>query len=405
MDIKKLLVSFVMLVSILFLAANVSAQQLADNVVVEVNGVNANSNPAIVVGDILFVRVEFDSLVNIQDVTVRAELEGTRRNVRAETNPFDVEIGNRYIRTLRLDVPFDLRDKLSGYVDLNIRISGTGYRNEENFQLRVQRESYRVDVMSVEVPQTVKAGELFPVDIVLKNLGYNDLSDLFVTAKISALNVERTSFFGNLIAIECDDDASAVDNYGINISRKCIENKADTISGRIFLSTPYNVKPGIYALEVKVSSEDTVSSQTVQVVISNQFSEGNFIVSGNQLMIANPTNELVVYRLVPQSTASLTVSVSDSIVSVPAGSSKTVSVDATSALDGVQTYTVNIFAVDGTLVESVKFSETFEGRDITSPIFILTIVLAIIFIVLLVVLIILIGKKPKKSEEFGECYY
>jgi len=66
---------------------------------------------------------------------------------------------------------------------------------------------------------------------------------------------------------------------------------------------------------------------------------------------------------------------------------------------------VNVFSADGTLVDTVSFSKTFEGRDVTSSIVVLTIVLAIIFIVLLVVLVVLLGKKPKKAEEFGESYY
>jgi preprotein translocase subunit SecG len=45
-----------------------------------------------------------------------------------------------------------------------------------------------------------------------------------------------------------------------------------------------------------------------------------------------------------------------------------------------------------------------EGKAV-NPIVVLTVVLAIIFLVLLVVLIVLIGRKPQKSEEYGESYY
>ena len=127
--------------------------------------------------------------------------------------------------------------------------------------------------------------------------------------------------------------------------------------------------------------------------------------SGNQLLIVNPTNQLIVYRLVPQSTSVVSVSLSESLVAVAAGSSRTVTVDTTSDVLGTQTYAVNVFSADGTLVDTVSFSKTFEGRDVTSSIVVLTIVLAIIFIVLLVVLIVLLGKKSKKTEEFSESYY
>ncbi|KKL18517.1 hypothetical protein LCGC14_2474730 [marine sediment metagenome] len=407
MDInKKLLVSFLAFVSVLFLAVTVSAASpLATNLDVEVDGIDWNNDPAIMVGDTVSVRVEFTSLENASDITVEVEIEGDRKDVEAETRLFDVEDGNSYVKTLRLEIPFDLKDELSDFVTLSVDISGSGFKTTAFRELRVQRESFNADIKSIGVPQTVKAGETFPVDVVLKNLGYNDLDDLFVTARISALDIERTAFFGDLVALECDDDDSAVDNYGVEITRKCNEDDDDTVFGRLFLTVPHDVKSGVYALEVEVENEDTTSSEVVQIVIDNAFSAGTFIVSGNQLLIVNPTNDVVVYRLVPESTSAVSVSVSQSLVAVSAGSSETVTVDATSNVAGTQTYSVNIFSADGTLVDTVSFSVVAEGRNATSPIFVLTIILAIIFIVLLVVLIVLIGKKPEKAEEFGESYY
>ncbi len=405
MNTKIFLVSLIALVSILFLAATVSAANITTSIDVEVDGIDWSTSPAIVVGDTVSIRVEFKSDVNASDITVKVEIEGDRKDVEAQTKPFDVEDGRTYVKTLRLEVPFDLKDELSGFVSLDVKISGDGYKTTESEELRVQRESFNADIKSVGVPQTINAGDTFPVDIVLKNIGYNDLDDLYVTVRISALGLERSGFFGDLVALECDDGKTSVYNYGVNITRKCNEDDEDTLNRRMFLEVPYDVEAGIYALEVEVENDDTTSSEVVQVVIENAFSAGHFIVSGNNLLIVNPTNQLVVYRLVPQSTAVVSVSLSDSIVAVTAGSSRTVTVDATSSTLGTQTYAVNIFSADGTLVDTVSFSKIFEGRDVTSSIVVLTIVLAIIFIVLLVVLIVLLGKKSKKTEEFGESYY
>jgi len=405
METKKLLVSFLMFACVLFLAASVSATDVGTINEVEVNGIDVLDDPAIIAGETVLVKVEFTSDVNASDITVEVEIEGDKKDVQAETSLFDVEQEHTYAKTLRLEIPFDLKDKLSGFVDLNIEISGSGYKTTDSYNLRIQREPYNLNVLSVSVPQTISAGESFPVDFVLRNIGYNDLDDLFVTVKISALNLEKSVFFGDLVALECDDDANASKNYGVEIDRRCFEDKTDTANGRIFLQLPYDANPGVYALELEIENEDTVSSKTVQVVIENAFPDGHFIVSGNQLIIVNPTNQLVVYRLVPQSTGVISISLSESVVAVPAGLSKTITVDATSDVTGTQTYDVSIFNVDGTLIDTVSFTKTFEGRDVTSPIAVLTIVLAIIFIVLLVVLIVLIGKKPKKAEEFGESYY
>lgn len=400
MNTKKLWVSFVMLVSVLFLAVSVSAQTVSD-VSVEVNGIDATASPAIVVGDVIFVRVEFESNVNESDITVRAEIDGQRERVEAETSLFDIEDGHRYSKTLAIEVPFDLRKKISGFVDLNVKISGTDLITHE---LRLQRSSFSLDILAVEVPQTVKAGGSFPVDVVLKNLGYNDLDDLFVTTRISALDVERTAFFGDLVALECERGQDPDFNWGIDIDRKCLERKTNTDDGRIFLQLPFDAKPGVYALELRVEGEDVSTSKTVQVKIENPFPEGNFIVSENQLLIVNPTNQLVVYKLSPKDVEGVSVSLSDSIVSVPAGSSRTVNVDATAETEGTHTLLIDVLSADGSFVETVEFKKVLEGEDVISPIVVLTIILAIIFVVLLVVLIVLLRKKPE-TEEFGESYY
>jgi len=403
---KKFLVSFLLAVSVLFLAATVSAADVGSITNVEVDGVSVlnNNSAAIVVGDTVTVRVDFDSLVNASDVTVEVEIEGDKEDVRTETRAFDVETGFEYSKSMKLEVPFDLKDTLSGEVTLNVEISGDGFKTEARYTLRLQRTSYDADIRAVSVPQTVSAGDLFPVDVVLKNLGYNNLDDLVVTASIPALGVERTSFFGDLVALECDDGLNSTDNFGVDVERKCNEDDEDTVAGRVFLQLPWDAETGVYALEVMVENDDTTSSKTIQVAVENAFSSGRFIVSGNQLLIVNPTNDVVVYRLVPESTNAVAVSVSESLVAVPAGSSKTVTVTADANVAGTQTYAVDVFSADGALVERVNFATTEDG-GVTSPIVVLTVILAIIFIVLLVVLIVLIGKKPEKSEEFGESYY
>ena len=122
-------------------------------------------------------------------------------------------------------------------------------------------------------------------------------------------------------------------------------------------------------------------------------------------MIVNPTNKLKVYRVVSGSSDDLSTSVDDSVIAVTAGSSKTVKVTASSSVEGEYDFTVDVISGDE-IVGTVNLALTVEGgSSVNSPIVILTVILAIIFLVLLVVLIVLIGKKPEKSEEFGESYY
>ena len=217
------------------------------------------------------------------------------------------------------------------------------------------------------------------IDVVLKNTGYNNLDNTYVTVKVPALGLEKTDFFGDLVAVENNSE----DN-----------NRKDTTRGRIFLKVPYDVKTGIYSLEVKSTNNDMKVVQTKQIFIKNDVPK-TVVKSGNDLIVINPTNRVKVYTIIPESPAT----VSENIVVVPAGSSKTVTVNPNTSEN------VNVNVLSGeTLVSTVEFKGV-QGASSTNPIVVLTIVLAIIFIVLVVVLLVLLTRKPNKEEEFSESYY
>ncbi|MBR9701946.1 hypothetical protein GOV13_03415, partial [Candidatus Pacearchaeota archaeon] len=219
---KKLMVSFVALMSVLFLVATVSAAAIT---AVEVDGVDALVGTAsVVAGETVTIKVWFNAEENASDVRVKAEIEGEKVDVDARTAPFDVEDGLGYKKTLTLKIPYELKDEVSEDIDLNLKVWNGDFRDEATMNLRVQRPSYNAEVKSVTASQTVEAGEAFPVDVVLKNMGYNDLDDLYVTASIPALSVAKTLYFGDLVAMEDDDDDE------------------DTMTGRLYLSIPHNAE-------------------------------------------------------------------------------------------------------------------------------------------------------------------
>lgn len=408
METRKILVSFLAIVAVLFCLSVVSASELAsNNMHVRVNDmyVGPGTNVvSVIAGEEIELRVVFTSAVDASDVKIKAEIEGQKLDSEAISAPFDVEAGNRYIKFLTIEVPSDLKDELQDELDLNVKVYNKDHKTEHpEVTLKVQRESYAVDVMSISTVQTVEAGQSLPVDVVVRNVGYNKLDDVYVTVSIPALGVERTGYFGDIVEDESlyDDD----------------DDEEDTVSGRIYLQIPESAKSGVYALEVEVSNEDMDEIATKEITISNEFSGNNVIatVTGKtvsvgedavySVLIVNPTSKLKVYRVVPQTSADLSVSVDESVVAVPAGSSKTVKVSASALAEGTYNFNVDVFAGDE-LINSVAFSANVEGSSVTSnPIVVLTVVLAIIFIVLLIVLIVLLGKKPEKSEEFGESYY
>ena len=412
MNTKSKLVSFVLLATFLFLVATVSAYddpQPINGVEISsltVDGVDImDSEVSVIAGEMITLKVYFTANYDDTDVTFEAEIEGDKTDSQARTEVFDIESGKSYRKSLDIEVPFDLKDDKSNDATINIEIDGKDNKTKTSFMLRVQRPSYNAVIKSVSVSQTIDAGEIVPVDIVLKNVGYNDLEDLYVTVTIPALGVEKTGYFGDLVAIEgCND--------------KCDDDEVDTISGRLYIEIPYEIDAGVYSLEVEVKNDDTTSNVVKQITINNDLSD-KVIVSNSRetvaeneeaeysILLVNPTNKLLVYRIVVESTGDLKTDLSDSVVAVPAGSSKMITVTASSDTTGEYEFNVDVLAGEQ-IVETVTFNTKVEGDGIassSSPVVILTVVLAIIFVVLLVVLIILITRKPEKKEEFGESYY
>lgn len=401
MNTKNLMVSFCTLAIVLFLAGMVSAANLANIDSVEVEGVNVSLyDAAVVAGDTLTVQVVFTAEIDATNVRIEAELTGTKVDVSEKTAFFDVEASKTYVKTLELTIPYELKDSLSGDFNLNIRIWNSENETEYNTVLRIQRESYNADIMSIEVSQTVVAGELLPVDVVLKNIGYNVLDDAYVTVSIPALGLKRTSYFGDIIAVEDDDN----DDY---------------VRGRFYLRIPYEALEGIYTIEATATNDDLDLTESEEIIVKNDFSEGNIIVTSFRqrvatgqdaeysFMLVNPTNQLKVYQIVTEPgcevNCNLYTRANSAVVAVPAGTSKTVTVTAYAVEEGEYTFNVNVLS--GNQLEGiVTFSLSAEGKQ-SNPVAVLTVILAIVFLVLLVVLIVLLGKKPQKSEEFGESYY
>ena len=386
MNVRKALVSFLAIAFIFVLASTlVSAADIASDYQVEVNGIDALTDVvSVVAGDTITVRIFFtadNSTVgeSASDVRIKAVLEGEKQDVEARTSFFDVEGGKRYVKTLSLKVPFDLRDEVSDDLPLDIKIWNSDLSTEiDDIVLRVQRPSYDIDIAAVNTDRTVKAGEIFPVEIVLQNRGYNNLEDLSVNVRIPALGVEKTAFFGDLVNIE-DEDTD--------------EDDTDTVSGKLYLTVPYDADAGTYTLEVRASNEDSVSSVVKEITVENEFPSAA-IQTKEGLLLVNPTNSLVAYRILTPD--------DDSIVTIPAGLSKTVEITPTS-----EEYEVTVLTMSGMIVDrfSFKASEQPEQAAVNNTVVAFTVILALVFLVLLIVLIVLITRKPQKTEELGESYY
>lgn len=402
MSSKKLLVSFLAVFSLILLAASVMAADFSVDRV-KVDNVRIGNDPVIIAGETVLVDVLFTSNVDDKDVTVKVTIDTGKDKVETETNSFRVAVGKQYERTVSLKIPYELKDDLSDEATLEVEIEGKDTQFDDSYSLRVERPQYDSTVKSLSVPASIEAGEMIPVDFVIKNTGYYNLEDTYVTVMIPELGIRASAYLDEIYALDGERTYTSTYDGGLTVvtTVEGDEDDEDSVYGRIYLEIPYDVAAGIYTLELEVSNDDTVSNTVRQIAIENDF-ESRVYVSGNDLLLVNPTNKLVIYNVIPESPAS----VSESMVSIPAGSSATIVVNPNT--DGAYAFNVNVFSMTGDLVKTVAFAG--EGSDdsngSTNPVVVLTVVLAIIFLVLLVILIVLIGKKPEKTtEEFGESYY
>lgn len=399
---------FFLAVMSVFAVATVSAAttDLAD-IGVEVDGqwVSSGSNVAVTAGETIDVKVFLDPLVDAEDVKVKVELQGTKDDVSETTAPFVVEAGTRAYKTLRIQVPYELQDEVSDDLELNVKVWNGDYESEHSeITLRVMRPLYNADIMSIESSSTVEAGENYAVNVVLKNIGYADLDDLYVTLRIPALNVERSAYFGDLVALETCDDGCEDD---------------DSVRGTFYLAIPYDAEAGVYTLEATAENDDLELSEAKQILVSNEIP--NSIITTTDLkkvgvgqktqfdlVLVNPTNKVKAYTVVTENSEHLATSASDVIVVIPAGSSKTINVFAEADKEGLYDFDVTFLTGDS-VAETQELTLDANGSSFgstsTNPVVILTIVLAIILLVLLVVLIVMLGKRSNKQDDFSESYY
>lgn len=399
MKSMKLFVSMVaMLVFAAFVASNVSA--FASITGVTVNGIEGfnTGTAAVFAGETVPVRVIFTANETEHDVRVMARLIG-ENGVSEVTERFDVLAGNTYSRLLNIKMPFDI-DPSENLVLVVTVESNAHLGSERRINLEVQRDSYLVEILSVDSVEQVKAGQTLALDVVLKNRGSHKAADTYVRATIPELGVSTTAYFSDLYGT---DDADA--------------NEDDAVERRMYLNMPRNAAPGIYTIELEAYNSDSSTVRTKRIVVVGAGQESrvlspltskSFAVGEEKtysVTIVNSGDEIKVYDLAISASSGLSVEADDTLVVVPAGSSKVAMLTVSAAEKGDYTFDVTVSS-DGELVKKETFAALVEGSSQTvNASVVLTVVLAVIFVVLVVVLIVLLTRKPQKSEEFGESYY
>jgi hypothetical protein len=212
------------------------------------NGVNTLAGSP---GETIPVVVTFSTFQDYQDVKVRVWIDGYKSDVSASTSRFDVVNGSTYIKRLVLTLPsVEDMDNLTEGLTLYVRLADKNDASEDSYDIKMQRESYSLEFLSVDAPIRASAGEIIALDVVLKNIGARDAEDTFVTAAIPELGISKKAYFGDLVSQDITDS----------------NDNEDARERRIYLVIPSDAKSGDYSIDVKASNYDATSA--VRKVIS-----------------------------------------------------------------------------------------------------------------------------------------
>ena len=384
-----LLAPFFAVIAVLALSL-VVAEDVAypTSIQVEFNGVDLDNNNFFVgdVDDTIPIRVTFKSLESDSDVRVKVYIEGHRDDVSARTERFDVIANGVYTKLLNLKLPSDA-DELTEDYTLYVEIVSSTDRTEKAYDLKVQRESYTLEILSVDYDSKVAAGDVIGVSVVAKNNGFNRADDNYVIISIPELGVSARGYMGDLVAVEnsLDDD------------------EEDSVERIVFLKIPWDTKGGVYDLQVEVYNEDTRVSKKSLISIGDSMSLRVIATTNNReissgetaiynLVIVNSGDDIQVINLRASSSRDLNINL-PGVVTVRPDSSETIDIRVTADDDadrGRHTFTVD---VNG---EVVTFTANVDKNGITSDssTIVLVVILAIVFIVLLAILIsLLVGRR------------
>lgn len=401
MNSKAFLISFLaVFAAIAMLSFSSAANFNVSNVVVSFNDVQLNNisttSIAGITGDSIPVRVVFGSFNTTSNVRVKVSLEGGfRDSVSASTDRFDLVSGSTYNELLNVQLPSDITDITQDsklYVSI---VSDNGDQVQYSFSVKLQRDSYSLDVLSVDMPSQVSAGDTVPVSVVIKNNGMQRLNDGYVIVSIPSLGVASKAYFGDLSTNDTCDDC----------------NTEDSVQKIVNIKLPDTAAPGVYEVDAKVYNQDTVTSATRTVEVGQSTSTAVIATVKKQdikagetktfdLIVVNSGNTIKVYNVQTASGSALSVS-APSVVTVGPQSSTTIPVTVTASKTAdLGSYTFSV-VVGGT--------QTSLEADITagsvSSVVVLTVILAIVFVALLVVLIALLVRKEKPTEEVETSYY
>ena len=251
---KAILVSIVALFAIVLTLNAVMASEVTINDVV-VNDISVEGITAAgFVSDNVPVEVEFTSNADLEDVKVKVYIEGYKDEISDTTSRFHTIHGSTYLKRFSLELPSSLDlDLDSEDLTLLVRISAKGMDSKEiSYDIRMQRDTYGLSVLSIDTEEKVAAGSVLALDVVIKNLGNTRLDDTYVRASIPELGISKRVYFGDISSVE-DEDYDEI---------------RDSLNKRVYLAIPADAISGIYNVEVEAYNYDAIVTASKRVIVS-----------------------------------------------------------------------------------------------------------------------------------------
>lgn len=368
-------------------------------------------------GETLNIRVMLESVGNVEDVRVRAEISGYEFDdgaLEERSEMFNIHGTNAGPTEKPVWLELDLPNRLEKdrYL-LRLRVTDKDNADMVRYAvLQIEPTRRGVDIADVSFSpgNTVKAGRSLLTTVLLENFGDKDEKDVKVTVSMPALGVSATEYV----------DTVYTDNHNVDY-----EDVPE-----MFLQIPASAAEGEYLVEVTVTSDklDTVTeTHTVNVLPNELFGA----VSQERLVLAvGPETQTIAAGKTARYAVALTnagvgskayllsatagdwasVSLSDNLVVLESGKNQVVYVDVTAASDavpGAQGVSVTI-ASDDEVLETVTLSATVaEGQADMSLRNGLEIALIVLVVILVIIGLIIGFSRLRRDEDEQEekAYY
>lgn len=352
---------------------------------------------------------------SIQNVIVRAWFRASGNTIEDDSSVFDVYKDNQYTKTLYLKVPTNINMDNKNtpkfyelHVDLEADDSLSGMTSADiNFDVQRLSEDLTVKSINMRTSSCTEHCNTVYADVVVKNTGSHDISDIYVKGTIKELGLSTTEYIDELVAFKNNNNN---DEY---------TSKQVTLAFQL----PGNVQPGTYTLEIDVSgdgvSESTETQQftlsgtqttptsvdVVPQVVSQDISEGGS--ATYSMIVTNQGTSTQTFTVETTGLDWATSQVTPATFSLAAGESKIVSIYVTAKsgiVSGDHLFSAKVMY--GQESKTVNFTanvaEQSKTLDMKTILMIVGIVLAVAIIILLIVLL---AQKTKTEEKAEESYY